>query len=228
MIYKIELTDKQRKRFKHMNKALIKMGMGFDILSLLEPVEEAWKSELEKAQSDAYDKGFDEGYEDGKSDAAYNTGLIGELKAKERQEGYDVGYTQAIADYRKFERFFNSVGGIEVFEDIRNADDGTLSIDMILQYLPMPEIMARIRAYEEKKKSEEEIKVGDEVVCNCPNEQRVIITAKYDGWVTFMRKDGACYSRAETGMKKTGKHFDAVEQLLDKLRGTEDEHIRNS
>ena len=70
---------------------------------------------------------------------------------------YDRGYTQAIADYRKFERFFNSEG-IEVFEDIRNTD-GTISIDMILQYLPMPEIMARIKAYEEKKKAEEEIKV---------------------------------------------------------------------
>ncbi len=123
-------------------------------LDKLEPIEKTWESELEKLQSDAYEEGYDAGYKDGKSDATYNTDLIDELKAKERQEGYDVGYTQAIADYRKFERFFNSVGGIEVFEDIRNTD-GTLSIDMILQYLPMPEIMARIKAYEEKKKVEE-------------------------------------------------------------------------
>ena len=115
MKYTIELTGRQRKRFKHMNKALIKMGMGFDILSLLEPVK--------------------------------TTNV-------EDTSEYKIGYTQAIADYRKFERFFNSVGGIEVFEDIRNTD-GTLSIDMILQYLPMPEIMARIKAYEKKKKAEE-------------------------------------------------------------------------
>ena len=180
MKYIIELTDKQRKRFKNMNSALIKMGMGFDILSLLEPIK--------------------------------TTNV-------EDTNEYDRGYTQAIADYRKFERFFHSEG-IEAFEDIRNTD-GTISIDMILQYLPIPEIMARIKAYEEKKKAEEEIKVGDEIVCNCPNEQRVIITAICDGWVTFMRKDGACYSRADKDLKKTGRHFDEIEQLLHELRGEE-------
>ena len=52
--------------------------------------------------------------------------------------------------------------GIEVFEDIKNTD-GTISIDMILQYLPMRVIMARIKAYEEKKQAEEEIIKGDTV-----------------------------------------------------------------
>ena len=96
-----------------------------------------------------------------------------------------------------------------------------VGVDEVVCGFTVQRIVEITKAYEEKKKAVEEIQVGDEVVCNCPNKQRVIITSKYDGWVTFMRKDGACYSRAEMGMKKTGRHFEEISQLLDKLRGEE-------
>ena len=186
MKYTIELTGRQRKRFKHMNKALIKMGMGFDILSLLEPVK--------------------------------TTNV-------EDTSEYKIGYTQAIADYRKFERFFNSVGGIEVFEDIRNTD-GTLSIDMILQYLPMPEIMARIKAYEEKKKAEEEIKVGDEVKSVCGELVGVVTRVNQSTErfrILFSDGSGGMTECFPEDYEKTGRHFEIVEELLNQLRGNKNE-----
>jgi len=181
MKYTIELTGRQRKRFKHMNKALIKMGMGFDILSLLEPVK--------------------------------TTNV-------EDTSEYKIGYTQAIADYRKFERFFNSVGGIEVFEDIRNTD-GTLSTDMILQYLPMPEIMARIKAYEEKKKAEEEIKVGD-IVIHKDDKIKGVVYRVEDGLAYGTNCYLNSFEWATNLCTKVG-HIDEMKTLLDKLRGEENE-----
>ena len=139
---------------------------------------------------------------------------------KDHQEYYDRGYTQAIADYRKFERFFNSVGGIEVFEDIRNTD-GTLSTDMILQYLPMPEIMARIKAYEEKKKAEEEIKVGD-IVIHKDDKIKGVVYRVEDGLAYGTNCYLNSFEWATNLCTKVG-HIDEMKTLLDKLRGEENE-----
>lgn len=129
-----------------------------------------------------------------------------------REQDYDRGYKQGIADYRKFERFFDS-DGIDMFEDIRNPD-GTLSMDMILLYLPMSEIMARIRAYEDVKSK---IKVGDEVIT--PSGNKAIITRIDDECITVVFDDGSSDLFDTETFRKTGRHFDEVKQLLDKLRG---------
>ena len=136
---------------------------------------------------------------------------------------YDKGYTQGIADYRKFIRVFES--GTDIFEDRRNSD-GTLSVDMILQYLPMREIMARIKVYEEKKKAEEVINVGDIVKFNekcheyeqVKDRQYLVLHIDYDkGHANLLHDNGDTSCADVCLLDKTGKHIDNAEGLVQAL-----------
>ena len=203
MKYTIELTNKQKDTFECL-LAITNRFIGFN--PKLEPIKTTNIEDTNEYQI-GYKAGLEDGYKHQQEE------WENEL-SKHKQDGYDTGYTQGIADYRKFVRTFES--GTDLFEDIRNTD-GTLSLDMILQYLPMREIMARIKVYEEKKK--EEIKVGDEVITLDKN--IAVVTRVKDNCVRVMFKDGSGFREQHTinELKKTGRHFEEVEQLLDKLRG---------
>ena len=223
MKYTIELTNKQLKRFKHMNKALIKMGMGFDILSLLEPIENSWESELEKHKRQAYDKG----YADGKADAIYNTDLLDELKQVE----YNKGYNSAINDYNAmyewlhdcfvdFEKFLLEKG---FYTDEKFSDGfvvGQLMYDLICNY-DIAEVISEFKKWQEEKKKAKKINVGDEVITQERN--IAVVTRVKDNCVRVMFKDGSGFRAQHTinELTKTGRHFDEVEQLLDKLGSEE-------
>lgn len=189
-------------------------------LSKLEPAQEAWEKDLkevQKATEDVeYNRGLEDGYERKK-----------EEWEKELAKHYDRGYTQALADYRKFERVFES--GADIFEDIRNTD-GTISLDMILEYLPMREIMARIKAYEEKKKAEEfkktfPFQLGDVVIHKEKPIMGIVIGAwqqekRDDNWIDgvriITRNTEILEFKVDEMYKAEGKHYD-IESILKEL-----------
>ena len=200
-----ELPNGKKKYFIKPFESLVFDKTG---LAQLEPIEKAWEDKLAEAKEFAYKNGFEDGNK------------IADKDLKEIQDStYDVAYNMALGDATHAISVLENMTETECAEWFEDCEE----IGDVVCRFTIQGIIRRTKDYEEKKKAEEveekTIKVGDEVICNCPNEQKVIITAKYDGFVTFMRKDGACYSRAEKDMKKTGRHFDEVEQLLDKLRG---------
>ena len=75
----------------------------------------------------------------------------------------------------------------------------------------------KTRKAEAKKKAEEEIKVGDEVETDYTG--NVIIAGKpKDGWYVTIAKNFARYSIHESHIiKKTGRHFPQVAELLDAM-----------
>lgn len=79
------------------------------------------------------------------------------------------------------------------------------------------EVIEKLAAYEAKKKAEEEIKVGDEVETDYTG--NVIIAGKpKDGWYVTIAKNFARYSIHESHIiKKTGRHFPQVAELLDAM-----------
>ena len=161
-----------------------------------------------------YSKGYQEGY-----DTAIENAQATKLDWGDVQ--YKKGYNQAINDYKKFEDFFN-YGHSEVFEDIRNPN-GVLSLNMILESLPMKEIMARIKVYEEKKKAEEEtIKVGDVIYSEMSNTKALVTLISEWGTYHCLHSGGAIFTltidKVAKYWTKVG-HIDEVSQLLDKLRG---------
>lgn len=76
--------------------------------------------------------------------------------------------------------------------------------------------------YETWKKSKDEIRVGDEVeICGTIG---IVTKVPYldEERVHYIAKSGATYcNNAYAEIKKTGRHFDEIEELLKKMRGVE-------
>lgn len=82
------------------------------------------------------------------------------------------------------------------------------------------EAIAKLKAYEEKQKADDEIKVGDEVqLCNDPNVCFVVIsidTLNED--ISGFNRNGHTYScRPKDAWRKTGRHFD-IESILEAMK----------
>lgn len=205
MKYTIELTDKQRKRLKHMNKALIKMGMGFDILSLLEPI----KTTNVVEDTNEYQIGYKVGFEDGKANVTYNIGVIDKLKQVEYNKGLEDAKTYIVKLY--------SYGIVEMEKEF----DETTIPDIIANN-PMTDIIAIIKAYEEKKKAEEDIRVGDIIYSELLKSSAIITRDSGMLW-GCIDTNGIGFSKLKDRLDeewvKVG-HTDELSHLFDKLRGT--------
>lgn len=237
MKYTIELTEKQRKRFKHMNNALIKMGMGFDILSLLKPIN--------VEDTNEYQIGYKEGRKDGFAYCRENTELIPELKKTEYTNGYNTG----INDYNKmiqwlhdctddFKEFMNKEYGYDVmYLTNPKVDEGVMLYDLICDH-DIAEVISEFQRWQEEmkkakekkkaeiiKKAEEIIKEGDIVKFNekClsyhANKDReyLVLHVFENGLATLLYDNGDTGAAEISLLDKTGRHIEV--QLLDKLKG---------
>ena len=78
--------------------------------------------------------------------------------------------------------------------------------------------------YEKWKKKKEEIHVGDEIIPLDTQYDTMIVTKLWaneycDEWVDAIASDGKLFSFLKTSIKKTGRHFNEVEDLLKKIKG---------
>lgn len=91
----------------------------------------------------------------------------------------------------------------------------------IFKDLSYQEVKAK---YEEWKKQKDEIRVGDEV-CYVYDHQwkKIVATNTYSDGFDAIDSDGNLYLQRNPDMwEKTGRHFDEVEELLEKMRGEEE------
>ena len=79
------------------------------------------------------------------------------------------------------------------------------------------EVIAKLKAYEEKQKADDEIKVGDEVKWNS---DVIVVTRLYkDGgfdWCDGISKDGIAFHVLAENVCKTGKHID-IASILEEI-----------
>ena len=70
------------------------------------------------------------------------------------------------------------------------------------------------------KQHNEEIKIGDEVIASFGHDEPFVVTTLYDECVYGVDASGALRgcSRRESDFKKTGRHFDSVEQLFKDMK----------
>ena len=78
--------------------------------------------------------------------------------------------------------------------------------------------------YDSWKKEKDEIHVGDEVIPLDIYCKPMVVTHVRKGdcgdiWLCTIRNDGSTYEFMKTSVKKTGRHFDEVEKLLERMRG---------
>ena len=79
------------------------------------------------------------------------------------------------------------------------------------------------KVYEEWEKEKKEIRVGDEVIPLDTQYNTMVVTklwvSEYDDeWVDTIGGDGKTYNFLKISVKKTGRHFDSVEKLLEEMR----------
>ena len=81
--------------------------------------------------------------------------------------------------------------------------------------------------YEAWKKQKDEIRVGDEVIPLDTRYDTMVVTKLWTGeyrdeWVDVIASDGKLFSFLKTSVKKTGRHFPEVEELLKKIKEKEE------
>lgn len=142
---------------------------------------------------------LEEAYEKGVLDAQKGFAGIAESNYQRGlQEGWDLA--------RKIENEY----GFGEIESQFNFDVGNI-FD-----IPARGVMEKVRAYEERKKSEQEFKLGDEVEANDGNEWiRFIVAGELgDETIIGFDSDGGLFEYPKSACRKTGKKFqiNAVEK----------------
>lgn len=156
----------------------------------------------------AYSKGFEEGNK------------IADKDLKEIQDStYDVAYNKGVEDFENL--FVYEHDYEQFFEDTYGSKDPDYNLfDLVVEYGAKKVLNDFKKWQEEKKKAEEEIfKVGDEVIGVSDGKAIVTMVDDDDDNVMVVYIDGSCGEFNKETFKKTGRHFDEVEQLLAKLRG---------
>ena len=94
-------------------------------------------------------------------------------------------------------------------------DDWETITNMLLLDIPYQEAKAKYEAWKKKK---DEIHVGDEITLY-NNVKLVVVTIDHETSVQGIDENGECYECVELeGLKKTGRHFDEIEELLKKMK----------
>ena len=155
-----------------------------------------------------YSKGYDKAYEDCQ---------IGEDedRAKAIEEAYQKGLNDAWECAKKI--CLHCDDGGYSHKELRDILTES-SWEDIFKQLSVSEVVAKIKDYEEKKKADDEIKVGDEVMVD----ERCMIVLGVDSgeWKQlWCPSSGLVHDNIYTAeMTKTGRHFD-IQSLLNQMEG---------
>ena len=153
--------------------------------------------DLEQVRKEAYDEGYDDakgGYENG-----FENGMIVAWEAAKKL--WDLK-GEMIKAFRKYSVF-----------DILNCYTAS-------------EVIEKLKAYEQEQDAE--IKVGDEVerILNGEVDSKAVFLEDDEGYYCCLFWTGCCFttlSYPKEQFRKTGRHFDEIATILEKMRGEQDE-----
>lgn len=168
--------------------------------------------EIEQQIHDFAEKMYQAGYADGN-----NTNLI--------DEAYQEGLNDAWECFKKLV-YPTKDGGLST-DDLREIF-GTLSLGQVVRAYSPSEAIKKINDWGEKQKQKDDgIRVGDEVFILGNKNFRGVVTNfsvdEYDGLLfNVLIETGKKYLYKLNDITKTGKHYDAIEEVLKELRGDEE------
>lgn len=188
--------------------------------------EDGAKEQDEVQYQNGYKVGQEDGYSKGiadRKDALFTEEEVNDIANKERQYGYNQGLEDGYQGYRYLNQWFcNTCFAFDessLFPEYKRREADTCCLEDIIADVGFTEVLNRVKAYEEKKKAEEEIKVGDEIQFDNEEKGIVIVSLNLD-WHRIMKQNGFVVTCNKDDFKKTGRNFSAeVSQLLDKLKG---------
>ncbi len=139
------------------------------------------------------------------------------IEVKEKAE-YQRGLADAWEAVKTMNRRITVEELREIFPLAKTASY-SLVVDAIMEEYTAAEVIAKIREYEEEK----EIKVGDEITLLNGLHAVVIKTTASTGKIVSMMSNGNVCSSLKEQVKKTGKHFEEVSTVQDKLLESEED-----
>lgn len=144
----------------------------------------------------AFDKGYKQGLEDGRLEIT--------------KEMYERGLRDA----------WDAAGEIACISSL-DCDDlfTTHNLAFVFRHFSASEAIAKIKEYEEKQETDDDIKVGDEI--KCVNEIGIATRINDDIiYVTIRTGYGCAWSKHR--VEKTGRHFQEVAEVLAKMQEVEE------
>ena len=151
-----------------------------------------------------------------RDDTEVGMGYDGELTRPAYQDGLNDGWECAKKIYSA-----PSDGGytLEQLTQVFGED----SMSAIARTHTASAAIAKIKAYEEEKKAEAEIKVGDEVYFSDENHTRVVFSIFYENAkeprVLQFTESGNYVVDNISDLHKTGRHFSQIEEVLKQMKG---------
>lgn len=139
-------------------------------------------------------------------------------------KAYKLGLEDGYKGYKYLEKWFADTCFYDdednLFPEYKRRQADICCLEDIITDVGFSEVLNRVKAYEEKKNGE--IKVGDEVVVTSVGFKGIVLSIYSDERYRVIYKDGIISNEEKNTLKRTGRHFDEVGQLLDKLRGEEE------
>jgi hypothetical protein len=154
-------------------------------------------------------KAYNKGYKDGKADTPFT----------DTEEAEEKAYNRGLNDaWDAAKKIHDGQISYEVF-GLDKTGNG-LSYASPLNWgetITAQEVIAKIKAYEDKQKQDAEIKVGDEVRGIDSGKRAVILGKKY-GLYRALTFDGIIHEGTEEAFTKTGRTFPQIIEVLTKIK----------
>ncbi|MBR1749924.1 MAG: hypothetical protein IJ740_03435 [Ruminococcus sp.] len=155
--------------------------------------------------------------------------LVFDLVGLDKLKKYDpdAAYKRGLDDAWEAARKISKMSNKEQFDCFDNH-----GMANVLDYNTAAEDLEKLRTYEEQKKADEEIRVGDEITVSVHSPNRTIKVIVYNiskcglvnVYCTVSFDSGECFTIAKNReVKKTGRHFPQVAELLAALGGADSE-----
>lgn len=176
---------------------------------------------LRRQLNECIENAYNKGYTDGKKEPnEEHEEYIRNLVNKAKQEGYDTGYNNALEEFCKLYGYENDYKEffLNVYAKPPFHENITL-FDAVARY-GIATVMADFKKWQEQKKQNEEIKVGDIVIWENATDFPFIITLSNCQTYVAMTKEGSfTHFKPNSKLKKIGNVSDKLQTLLDKLKG---------
>lgn len=174
-------------------------------------IETTFRQCYQDGYNEGCDCGYSKGYKDGQDIEQSNAIATKEEIAKME---YERGLNDAWECARKL-ILNKACGGLEL-DEIKKIFRNYKYPDEVIRTFSASECMAKIKEYEGNQKADE-IRVGDEVD---HDGLKCVVVKVWQDCICTISQVGTTPSYTDKSvLKKTGRHFDAIEELINQMRG---------
>ena len=176
--------------------------------------DDTFAEKVKEAYKDGYKKGLDDNAfsQDNCISLLQETGWMQEHDKQMYENGLDDAW-EAVKRIENIPEY----GGLTNQQIVEVFGQYWSSFELYHSFT-VQEVIEKLKAWEDKQN---EIKVGDEVISDAFDDKGIITHISPEGAVAIICNGSSMMKVGKMGLHKTGRHFDEIEAVLEKLRGEE-------